>query len=131
MCSPFPAQLVPLRAGLSRASGILNLLGAIAGAPVLGLQRGCRFLPYKSPKILKDDSLGILSKNPPAEKMPTKGLFSPEEGAHRHLFIYVCPPSFPLLPADFLQALTSNYTIGFGKFVDKVSSPQTDMRPEK
>lgn len=35
------------------------------------------------------------------------------------------------LPAEFLQALTSNYTIGFGKFVDKVSSPQTDMRPEK
>ncbi|OPJ88591.1 integrin beta-4 isoform C [Patagioenas fasciata monilis] len=33
--------------------------------------------------------------------------------------------------AEFLQALTSNYTIGFGKFVDKVSSPQTDMRPEK
>ncbi|KAM7035660.1 integrin beta-4 [Acridotheres tristis] len=33
--------------------------------------------------------------------------------------------------ADFLQAMTSNYTIGFGKFVDKVSSPQTDMRPEK
>ncbi|XP_025954748.2 integrin beta-4 isoform X2 [Dromaius novaehollandiae] len=33
--------------------------------------------------------------------------------------------------ATFLQALTSNYTIGFGKFVDKVSSPQTDMRPEK
>ncbi|KAM7146248.1 integrin beta-4 isoform 2-T2 [Macrochelys suwanniensis] len=33
--------------------------------------------------------------------------------------------------AEFLQALTSNYTIGFGKFVDKVSAPQTDMRPEK
>ncbi|KGL80526.1 Integrin beta-4 [Tinamus guttatus] len=33
--------------------------------------------------------------------------------------------------AKFLQALTSNYTIGFGKFVDKVSAPQTDMRPEK
>ncbi|NXE76024.1 ITB4 protein, partial [Cochlearius cochlearius] len=33
--------------------------------------------------------------------------------------------------AEFLQALTSNYTIGFGKFVDKVTSPQTDMRPEK
>ncbi|NXD87110.1 ITB4 protein, partial [Halcyon senegalensis] len=33
--------------------------------------------------------------------------------------------------AEFLRALTSNYTIGFGKFVDKVSSPQTDMRPEK
>ncbi|NXA25254.1 ITB4 protein, partial [Ibidorhyncha struthersii] len=33
--------------------------------------------------------------------------------------------------AEFLHALTSNYTIGFGKFVDKVSSPQTDMRPEK
>ncbi|NXX00081.1 ITB4 protein, partial [Larus smithsonianus] len=33
--------------------------------------------------------------------------------------------------AEFLQALTSNYTIGFGKFVDKVSSPQTDMRPQK
>ncbi|XP_027605650.2 integrin beta-4 [Pipra filicauda] len=33
--------------------------------------------------------------------------------------------------AEFLQELTSNYTIGFGKFVDKVSSPQTDMRPEK
>ncbi|NWH48231.1 ITB4 protein, partial [Fregata magnificens] len=33
--------------------------------------------------------------------------------------------------AGFLQDLTSNYTIGFGKFVDKVSSPQTDMRPEK
>ncbi|NXG66905.1 ITB4 protein, partial [Hemiprocne comata] len=33
--------------------------------------------------------------------------------------------------AEFLQNLTSDYTIGFGKFVDKVSSPQTDMRPEK
>ncbi|XP_026716798.1 integrin beta-4 isoform X5 [Athene cunicularia] len=33
--------------------------------------------------------------------------------------------------AEFLKDLTSNYTIGFGKFVDKVSSPQTDMRPEK
>ncbi|NXK17862.1 ITB4 protein, partial [Arenaria interpres] len=33
--------------------------------------------------------------------------------------------------AKFLQEFTSNYTIGFGKFVDKVSSPQTDMRPEK
>uniref|UniRef100_A0A8B9ZHJ7 Integrin beta n=1 Tax=Anas platyrhynchos TaxID=8839 RepID=A0A8B9ZHJ7_ANAPL len=33
--------------------------------------------------------------------------------------------------AEFLQDLTSNYTIGFGKFVDKVSSPQTDMRPAK
>uniref|UniRef100_K7FDA9 Integrin beta n=1 Tax=Pelodiscus sinensis TaxID=13735 RepID=K7FDA9_PELSI len=33
--------------------------------------------------------------------------------------------------AEFLQSLTSNYTIGFGKFVDKVSSPQTDMRPAK
>ncbi|KAF1552356.1 Integrin beta-4, partial [Eudyptes moseleyi] len=33
--------------------------------------------------------------------------------------------------AEFLRNLTSNYTIGFGKFVDKVSSPQTDMRPEK
>ncbi|XP_009071753.1 PREDICTED: integrin beta-4 [Acanthisitta chloris] len=33
--------------------------------------------------------------------------------------------------AAFLQDLTSNYTIGFGKFVDKVSSPQTDMRPQK
>ncbi|KAM6376920.1 integrin beta-4 isoform 2-T2 [Pluvialis apricaria] len=33
--------------------------------------------------------------------------------------------------ATVLQELTSNYTIGFGKFVDKVSSPQTDMRPEK
>lgn len=41
------------------------------------------------------------------------------------------PPSVSLLAAEFLQALTSNYTIGFGKFVDKVSSPQTDMRPEK
>ncbi|XP_027690468.2 integrin beta-4 [Chelonia mydas] len=33
--------------------------------------------------------------------------------------------------AEFLQTLTSNYTIGFGKFVDKVSTPQTDLRPEK
>uniref|UniRef100_A0A8C8SQ74 Integrin beta n=1 Tax=Pelusios castaneus TaxID=367368 RepID=A0A8C8SQ74_9SAUR len=32
---------------------------------------------------------------------------------------------------EILKALTSNYTIGFGKFVDKVSAPQTDMRPEK
>lgn len=61
--------------------------------------------------------------------MPTKGLLSLEQGAHRHLFIYESP--FPLLPAGFLRNLTSNFTIGFGKFVDKVSSPQTDMRPEK
>ncbi|XP_074870255.1 integrin beta-4 isoform X1 [Carettochelys insculpta] len=33
--------------------------------------------------------------------------------------------------AKFLQSLTSNYTIGFGKFVDKVTVPQTDMRPDK
>ncbi|XP_048221865.1 integrin beta-4 isoform X3 [Perognathus longimembris pacificus] len=33
--------------------------------------------------------------------------------------------------ANILRKLTSDYTIGFGKFVDKVSVPQTDMRPEK
>ncbi|XP_053308888.1 integrin beta-4 isoform X1 [Spea bombifrons] len=33
--------------------------------------------------------------------------------------------------ADLVSTLSSNYTIGFGKFVDKVSVPQTDMRPEK
>lgn len=33
--------------------------------------------------------------------------------------------------AKILRQLTSDYTIGFGKFVDKVSVPQTDMRPEK
>ncbi|XP_054831784.1 integrin beta-4 isoform X1 [Eublepharis macularius] len=33
--------------------------------------------------------------------------------------------------AKFLMNLTDNYTIGFGKFVDKVTAPQTDMRPEK
>ncbi|XP_051851032.1 integrin beta-4 isoform X2 [Antechinus flavipes] len=33
--------------------------------------------------------------------------------------------------ARVLSQLTSDYTIGFGKFVDKVSVPQTDMRPAK
>ncbi|XP_026936489.1 integrin beta-4 isoform X4 [Sagmatias obliquidens] len=33
--------------------------------------------------------------------------------------------------AQVLRQLTSDYMIGFGKFVDKVSVPQTDMRPEK
>nr|XP_054366672.1 integrin beta-4 isoform X2 [Mirounga angustirostris] len=33
--------------------------------------------------------------------------------------------------AQVLRELTDDYTIGFGKFVDKVSVPQTDMRPEK
>ncbi|XP_036612610.1 integrin beta-4 isoform X1 [Trichosurus vulpecula] len=33
--------------------------------------------------------------------------------------------------AGVLSQLTSDYTIGFGKFVDKVSVPQTDMRPDK
>ncbi|XP_058023892.1 integrin beta-4 [Ahaetulla prasina] len=33
------------------------------------------------------------------------------------------------LLANFLKDLTDNYTIGFGKFVDKVTAPQTDMRP--
>ncbi|XP_019601156.2 integrin beta-4 isoform X4 [Rhinolophus sinicus] len=33
--------------------------------------------------------------------------------------------------AEVLSHLTRDYTIGFGKFVDKVSVPQTDMRPEK
>ncbi|CAI5766037.1 integrin beta-4 isoform X2 [Podarcis lilfordi] len=33
--------------------------------------------------------------------------------------------------ANFLTQLTSDYTIGFGKFVDKVTAPQTDMRPER
>ncbi|XP_032067171.1 integrin beta-4 isoform X1 [Thamnophis elegans] len=30
--------------------------------------------------------------------------------------------------ANFLRDLTDDYTIGFGKFVDKVTAPQTDMR---
>ncbi|XP_078242153.1 integrin beta-4 isoform X7 [Pogona vitticeps] len=33
--------------------------------------------------------------------------------------------------ANFLTDLTDDYTIGFGKFVDKVTTPQTDMRPER
>ncbi|XP_040294729.1 integrin beta-4 isoform X2 [Bufo bufo] len=33
--------------------------------------------------------------------------------------------------ADVVRTLSTDYTIGFGKFVDKVSVPQTDMRPEK
>ncbi|XP_069510858.1 integrin beta-4 isoform X2 [Ambystoma mexicanum] len=33
--------------------------------------------------------------------------------------------------ADVVTLLSKDYTIGFGKFVDKVSVPQTDMRPEK
>lgn len=30
-----------------------------------------------------------------------------------------------------MEQLSNDYTIGFGKFVDKVTEPQTDMRPEK
>ncbi|XP_007429490.1 integrin beta-4 isoform X2 [Python bivittatus] len=33
--------------------------------------------------------------------------------------------------ANFLRELTDDYAIGFGKFVDKVSAPQTDMRPSR
>nr|XP_033818368.1 integrin beta-4 isoform X8 [Geotrypetes seraphini] len=33
--------------------------------------------------------------------------------------------------ADIVSSLSSNFTIGFGKFVDKVTVPQTDMRPER
>ncbi|XP_056673108.1 integrin beta-4 isoform X2 [Monodelphis domestica] len=33
--------------------------------------------------------------------------------------------------AQVLSSLTNDFTIGFGKFVDKVSVPQTDMRPDK
>ncbi|KAK5850417.1 hypothetical protein PBY51_001300 [Eleginops maclovinus] len=33
--------------------------------------------------------------------------------------------------AEVVQTLSDNYTIGFGKFVDKVIEPQTDMRPDK
>ncbi|OCT62976.1 integrin beta-4 isoform X1 [Xenopus laevis] len=33
--------------------------------------------------------------------------------------------------ANVVSTLSKNYTIGFGKFVDKVTVPQTDMRPEK
>lgn len=46
-------------------------------------------------------------------------------GALTHSFLPSC------LPANFLRELTDNYTIGFGKFVDKVTAPQTDMRPVK
>lgn len=64
--------------------------------------------------------------------MPRKGFLPLEQQPHQHLFIHMSsPPSLPLPSAGFLQDLTSNYTIGFGKFVDKVTSPQTDMRPEK
>ncbi|XP_036383011.1 integrin beta-4 isoform X1 [Megalops cyprinoides] len=33
--------------------------------------------------------------------------------------------------AELVGKLSDDYTIGFGKFVDKVSEPQTDMRPSK
>uniref|UniRef100_V9K785 Integrin beta n=1 Tax=Callorhinchus milii TaxID=7868 RepID=V9K785_CALMI len=33
--------------------------------------------------------------------------------------------------ADVLSFMSSNYQIGFGKFVDKVTVPQTDMRPSR
>lgn len=33
--------------------------------------------------------------------------------------------------ASLVGTLSNNYTIGFGKFVDKVIEPQTDMRPSK
>lgn len=37
-----------------------------------------------------------------------------------------------VLPAASLVGnLSDDYTIGFGKFVDKVIEPQTDMRPSK
>ena len=39
------------------------------------------------------------------------------------------PPVLSL--AELVQSLSDDYTIGFGKFVDKVVEPQTDMRPEK
>lgn len=36
---------------------------------------------------------------------------------------------FPV--ASLVEQLSNDYTIGFGKFVDKVIEPQTDMRPTK
>ncbi|KAG7245564.1 hypothetical protein CRUP_017304, partial [Coryphaenoides rupestris] len=33
--------------------------------------------------------------------------------------------------ATLVKSLSDDYTIGFGKFVDKVVEPQTDMRPTK
>ncbi|XP_026125310.1 integrin beta-4 isoform X4 [Carassius auratus] len=33
--------------------------------------------------------------------------------------------------AQLVERLSNDYTIGFGKFVDKVTEPQTDMRPSK
>lgn len=36
---------------------------------------------------------------------------------------------FPV--AQVVEKLSEDYTIGFGKFVDKVIEPQTDMRPSK
>uniref|UniRef100_UPI00398E4990 integrin beta-4 isoform X2 n=1 Tax=Pristiophorus japonicus TaxID=55135 RepID=UPI00398E4990 len=33
--------------------------------------------------------------------------------------------------ADVVRNMSSDYTIGFGKFVDKVTVPQTDMRPSR
>ena len=33
--------------------------------------------------------------------------------------------------ASLVENLSDDYTIGFGKFVDKVIEPQTDMRPSK
>lgn len=33
--------------------------------------------------------------------------------------------------AALVGKLSDDYTIGFGKFVDKVVEPQTDMRPSK
>uniref|UniRef100_A0A3P9P985 Integrin beta-4-like n=1 Tax=Poecilia reticulata TaxID=8081 RepID=A0A3P9P985_POERE len=48
-----------------------------------------------------------------------------EEVRKRKLMVCVLPV------ATVVQEISSDYTIGFGKFVDKVIEPQTDMRPDK
>lgn len=47
------------------------------------------------------------------------------------VFILALMVNVVFFVASLVEQLSNDYTIGFGKFVDKVIEPQTDMRPEK
>ncbi|KAL4648065.1 integrin beta-4 isoform X1 [Arapaima gigas] len=88
-----------------------------------------------APQLMK------MSLSPGEEKEVEMEIFEPEKGP---LDLYILMDFSNSMQDDLdnlkkmgaelarlVEDLSNDYTIGFGKFVDKVTEPQTDMRPSK
>uniref|UniRef100_A0A3Q2YF04 Integrin beta n=1 Tax=Hippocampus comes TaxID=109280 RepID=A0A3Q2YF04_HIPCM len=98
----------------------------------LQVGKGCAYCPDESQVSPQQMTMSFL---PGEEKMVDVEVFAPTKGP---LDLYILMDFSNSMEDDLdnlkrmslVKKLSDDYTIGFGKFVDKVIEPQTDMRPD-